>query len=164
MSIPAGAWDKSLAWRDLSNLARRVFVDRNARGMPIKDRDKIKAEARPELRQAIAHVRKARNALRAGDRARYEHMRDVARFHVVRALLDFQQPYMSARAQATDRLAATGESGARATAEKYARPELEELIRGHIERSETMPVEAWVEEYGLSRSAIYRRIASIKNG
>lgn len=60
----------SLAGRRLEklrNLARRVFVDRNAAGMTPAHRPVIKALARPHMRIAIGLIRKARRAALAGD-------------------------------------------------------------------------------------------------
>ena len=53
--------------RGLANLARQVFLDRNAMGMPTRERAAIRANARRYLRAAIRHIRDSRNALRAGD-------------------------------------------------------------------------------------------------
>ena len=80
--------DMRIRIANLYRLAGKVFVDRNAKGLEApgtpslresgarratakdrreQDRLKIKAEMRPHLRKAIAHGRKSRDALLAGD-------------------------------------------------------------------------------------------------
>ena len=78
----------------LRNLARSIFLDRNAQGMPDKDRLQIRAKARPHLREAIRHARKSRDALLAGNEGSHECERDRARMYVAFARLEFFLPYV----------------------------------------------------------------------
>jgi hypothetical protein len=153
--------------RGLGNLARKVSLDRNARGMPKQDRLKIKTEARPHLRLAIHYIRKSRDALLAGDIALHECERDRARMYAAFARLEFFQPYANTAGERYAKLAELSETGGKAKADEFARarPGLEELdkvIRGFLARGDRMRVEAWMLEYSISRSAIYRRIGDIK--
>ncbi|MEJ7667582.1 MAG: hypothetical protein WKH97_02385 [Casimicrobiaceae bacterium] len=147
----------------LRNLARAVFRTRNARGMPKKYRVTVKSAAHPELRLAIKHVRQARDALRVGNIGRFDHMRDKAQKHLMVACKHFCAPAMGAAAKQQARMPNISAVGGKARAEAYAQPELERLIRAAVvQHNGPMSVEAWVEEFPLSRAAIYRRIARIK--
>ena len=61
-----------------------------------------------------------------------------------------------------DTLADNAALGGDAKAQRYARPGLDDLIRACLVRHDKPPVKAWVEEYGLGKSAIYARIKAIK--
>jgi len=155
------------AWIDshlkpLRDLARSIFFDRNAQGMPERDREKINAAARPHLRQAIAHVRKSRNAFRKNDIAVCECERDRARMYWAFARIEFFRPYANQVGKRDRQLAKASERGATATAEKFSNPELDRLIRGCLNRNEPMRVEAWVEDGYAKRSTIYEHIKRIK--
>lgn len=153
----------------LRNLARSIFVDRNARGIPKRDRAELRAEARPFLRHAIKHVRKSRDALVAGNIAMYECERDRARMWRAFALIEFFRPYArraGVHYDAMPELAALGGKGkaeAFASEHKKRLAELDGLIRGCYVRGERMRVKAWVANFTFSRSMIYARIRSLKS-
>jgi hypothetical protein len=52
--------------------------------------------------------------------------------------------------------------GGEARKMKFARPGFDNILRGYIERGERPPVEALVEEHGIARSVVYRRIKAIR--
>jgi hypothetical protein len=148
----------------LRSLARSVYLDRNAQGMPKRDRMKIKAKARPDLRKAIRHARKSRDALLAGDVAMFECERDRARLHVALARLQFFEPYVDQVAKRYADLARTAPAGGKSTAEKYARPKLDDLIRGCIGRGDRTRTytKQWADDFGISVDAVERDIKRIK--
>ena len=107
-------------YNGLAQLARQVFLDRNAcgfkktiKGRPQHDAtsSRIKADTRPLLRQAIHYARAARNALLADESSKFEHMRDLARLHMAQAGASRKQPFMEARARSI----AGGKQGGRPT-------------------------------------------------
>ncbi len=118
--------------RDLKIVARMVFLDRNAQGMPAKDRLELKARARPDLRQAIYWLRESRNALRAGDLDRQLLLRDRAMMHLAFGLIKFYSYYAIALGERYDAL--TKFSGKGGAATKLDLPELERQIKACLKR------------------------------
>jgi hypothetical protein len=152
----------------LGNLARKVFLDRNANGMnmpgmPKRDRLQIKSEMRPYLRAKIRWARKSRDALLAGDIERHELLRDRARMYKAFAMLEFFQPYANEYAKGLVRMANVSAKGAEATAAKYARPELDALIRACLERGELTRkyTKEWAGAFG-GKDKVYRAIKRVK--
>ncbi len=158
----------------LRNLARKVFLDRNARGMdkrgmPKRDRLAIKKEMRPHLRQAIHWARKSRDALFAGDVKMHELLRDRARMYSAFASLELFQPYANKYGEGLVAIAGRSADGGKKKAEhaeaenRKVLAELDGLIEGCIARGDPYRVKEWVGAYPLKRSAMYRRIERIEN-
>jgi hypothetical protein len=83
-------------------------------------------------------------------------------YHQLKVQLDVV-PALEARKRKRADSAKGAKAGGKATAKKYARPALDDLIRACLARGDKPPVKAWVEEFGLSAAAIYKRIDKIKN-
>jgi hypothetical protein len=160
--------------RGLGDLARKVFLDRNAHGfnrpgMPKSDRVAIKKEMRPYLRQAIHWARKSRDALFAGDIKGYEFLRDRARMYRAFAALEVFRPYANKHGKNSVAIAARSGDGGRGKAKaaeaekKNELIELEALIKGCIARGDSYRVKEWADGYNMSRSALYRRINKLEN-
>ena len=83
--------------RGLRNFARRVFVDRNASGMPPAYRGEIRATTRRHHREAVELICAARTALLRGDLTQWELLagRAAAKLEHVQVL--FRQPLMASR-------------------------------------------------------------------
>jgi len=62
-----------------------------------------------------------------------------------------------------ERKQAGSDKDAAATADAFARPDLDDLIRGALRRREQIKdyIGSWVSEFGVSRSTIYRRIKKL---
>jgi hypothetical protein len=159
--------------KGLGNLARIVFLDRNAHGlnkpgMPRRERLAIKKKMRPHLWQAIHWTRKSRDALLAGNVEMHELLRDRARMYRAFAALELFQPYANKYGEGLVQIAARSASGGKAKAaaaeldmaESLA--ELDGLIKGCMKRGGPYRIREWMEEYGLKRSTLYRRIAKIR--
>lgn len=84
--------DLTARLRGLDNLARRIFIDRNATGMPLAYRSEIKRTTRHHHREAIAMLRAARTALLVGDAGKWEllSVKACAKLEHVQVL--FRQP------------------------------------------------------------------------
>ena len=147
--------------KGLRDLARQVFVDRNARGFPNHDRALIKNASRRPLRQAISHLRKAKRALLAGDIAIYEHMCARAVMYWYAAEVEFFRPY-ALRAGVQYVNLNYRAKGSNKTADKFAQPELTAEIQGRLERGEPYPVTRWCRIYKLSDRTVRRRIKAVE--
>lgn len=132
--------------RGLRNLARRVLIDRNNTVM------------RSHLRDAIKCVRISRDALRAGNIERHESERDRARMHVAHARLAVFQPAANALGSQRETRVLNAQRGSKATAEKYALPNLDDLIDGCITRGDPMRAKEWADDFDVSLRTIQRRI------
>lgn len=150
--------------RSLGLLGIIVFRVRNTRWIPTKDRARILAAARPYLRQAIHSLRESRNALRVGDIERHEFLRDRALWHRACALIEFYQPYAMEIRERNATLARGCRDGAAATAEAYAMPELDDLIRGCLKRGERTRdyTKEWALAFNVNASTVRRHIRRIK--
>jgi hypothetical protein len=152
--------------RGLDNLALAVAARRNAVGAKSNDkqlRARIEADMRGNLDRADAFIGEARTALLAGDVARYQSKLKDARIEFLIALNKLKNPLAKKVDERNKRNAEQSPEGGTETAKTYARPDIDDLIRGCLQRGERPPVALWVEEYdGLSKSALYRRIARIK--
>jgi hypothetical protein len=150
----------------LRELARLVFLDRNARGMPVSNRSMIKAAARPHLRQAIKHLRRSRDALRTGNIALHECERDRARMYAAFAKIEFFQPFANKTAESYGHLAVGGLKGAAKTKAKFSRER--EGLEGRIERTlkcgemTSGYVMDWADAYYVSKSTVYRAIERVR--
>jgi hypothetical protein len=160
--------EPGMVWRrrGLSELARKVFLDRNARGMPKKDRATIKAECRPHLRQAIRVARQSRDALMQGDIERHELLRDRARMYLAFAMVEFFQPCANklGKQRYLDFPAQASEGGRKAAEARNTRDdltELDRLIRACIKRGDPFRIREWVDAFPISRGALYRRIKKL---
>lgn len=147
-------WSK---WNALRIIARRVFLDRNALGMPFKVRAEIRSNARPHLRKAVAFARAARNALRGGDAHRHELMHALASAQVAIAGNFFREPFMHQRARVSGP-GGTNSTNASGPRTSEARDEiLEEFNRlladGHTTREARGILLSWGR---WSQSTIYR--------
>lgn len=148
----------------LRNLAHSIFLNRNAQGMPKRDRIKIKGEARPHLRQAIRCARKSRDLLLAGDEVLHEYERDRARMYAAFARLEFLVPYADKAGKQHAGLSDIRKLGGKATAEKYARPDLDAAIISCLRRGDKTRTYAkhWAAEFNVSADKIERAINRIK--
>lgn len=109
--------------RGIRNLARHVYVDRNAAGMPPTHRASIKTATREHYRAVIRHARAARVALLAGDIQRYELMLERARSELFFVAQLFRQPFLAARGISSSKLTATT---------KLPRPDRKSPLRARI--------------------------------
>jgi hypothetical protein len=165
-----GSGNRVASLARLHELALRVFLDRNCAGwnrfgMPKRDREKLKAEVQPFLRESITCVRKSRDALVAGDIELHELWFERAHKYRLFAALEFYQRYANQRGEQLRAIAGRAPSGGKAKAQhmKAERSgELDRLIEGCLQRGERCRVKAWCEEHQLSKSAVYRRIDEIK--
>jgi hypothetical protein len=85
--------------RGLRTFARRVFIDRNAAGMPPAYRDRIKAATRPHHRQAIVLLRASRTALLAGNVAQWELLATKACAKLEHVQVLFREPTREEKAK-----------------------------------------------------------------
>jgi hypothetical protein len=172
-SLDPRTQDVEARLRGLRNLARKIFLDRNAQGwnrpgMPKGDRLAIKVAARPFLRLAIHWARKSRDALLSGDVQMHELLRDRARMNSAFAALEFFQPYANQLGEKYIEFAAFSSRGGKAKAETAEREkaealaELDGLIRGCINDDRPFRVREWIEAFPIKRSALYVRIQRIK--
>lgn len=155
--------------RGLRILAQAIFRDRNASGfdqpgMPKRDRQAIKREMRPHLREAITWARKSRDALGANDIEMHELLRDRARMHYAHALLELFKPYASRYGNNLVAIAARSPEGARKTAERFARPDLDDVIRGCLQRGGKTRdyTKEWAESWNVSVDTIRRHIKRVE--
>jgi hypothetical protein len=150
--------------RGLRTLGRAIFIDRNAEGLPKRDRARIKAEARPYLRRAIKHARQSRDALRLGNIAFYECERDRARMERAFALLEFFRPFANKVGKAYVRLAQVSALGVAETKRNTARPELDDLIRACFARGEATRhyTKEWAGAFHVSVDTIERAVNRVK--
>jgi len=81
-------------YAELSDIARAVFLDRNAQGYSEDVRAEIKERARPHFREALAHARRAKAALRRNDLVEYEAERLRACLELQTAAVHFRQEYI----------------------------------------------------------------------
>lgn len=86
--------DTSQLLKDIDRIAKRIYVDRNAQGMPQKYRALIREQARPWFREAAAFARDARAAILRGDRPRFELDKSYAHQCLERVQAIFRQPFM----------------------------------------------------------------------
>jgi hypothetical protein len=80
---------------ELDRIARKVFVDRNAKGYPQIYRAAAKAKARPALRSALNHAALARTALLRGKKHEFELERLYAHLELANAAVGFRQAYIN---------------------------------------------------------------------
>jgi hypothetical protein len=160
--------------RGVRQMARGIFINRNAQGwnafgMPKQERIAIKDQVRPSLRCALSMLRLARKVLRDdGDVQFYEHLFDKACKHYAYAEIAMYRPYAVKYGDGLLKFAKrSGEGGKKkAEAMELEKPELAELdglIRACLKRGDRPRVKEWIGVYGISRSAIYRRIQGIKS-
>ena len=161
----SGLTERHARMQGLRNLARTVFLDRNAQGMPKRDRLKLKKRARPHLLRAIRHIRHSRDALFAGDVTLHEYERDRARMFAAFARLEFFRPYANTVGKRYAKLDEVRRAGTQATAEKYARPELDDLIRGCLARGEKTRnyAKRWAAHFNVSADTIERAINRVRS-
>ena len=136
--------------RGLRNFARRIFIDRNAAGMPPAYRTTIKAMTRPHHREAIGLLRDARTALLAGNADRWELLviKACAKLEHVQVL--FRQPVLAAKGRAVHALVARS-TGPRPGAKSAPRQRIVDLMRGYGRDGTEFKVfmAAWTDEKTL---------------
>ena len=71
-------------------------------------------------------------------------------------------PALKQRQRRKEVSAEAAPEGGKATAKKFARPDLDDLIRGCLARGEKPPAKAWADDFDLSLTAVYNRINKIK--
>lgn len=149
----------------LRTLARQIYVDRNAQGMPQRERLTIKAQARPLFRGAIRALRASRDALQAGNLPLHEHHRDVARMNFAFGRIEFFRPFAHEVDRRDKKIADRSREAAESAAAALTKaPDLPALIRACFERGESIRpyVKQWAREFGIDRSTVYRKAKKVR--
>jgi len=170
----------------LSAVARSIYINRHAKGMPPNDRIKIAGEFRDPrdpksmrkktvsgpgsawklLRKTIRLLRCSRDALLVGDVATYELRYAEALMNWHSSQTEFFRPYANRSGESNKGLAKNGKTaraeGGRTISERFARPGLRDLIIGCLERGEPMRARKWMDEYNMKKDAVYRLIRRVK--
>jgi hypothetical protein len=97
------------------------------------------------------------------DEGRMLSMLDAAvnEYHQLKVQLEVV-PALKQRHRRKEVSAEAAPEGGKATAKKFARPDLDDLIRGCLARGEKPPAKAWADDFDLSLTAVYNRINKIK--